>query len=105
MLRVRAAAVLLSALAAAGGAAVAQPPRPIVFRGATVIDGTGRAPIVSATIVVTGERITAVGPDTAVSPPADAQVIDARGRTIFPGLADLHVHLQGGWDGERRVPE
>jgi imidazolonepropionase-like amidohydrolase len=28
-------------------------------------------------------------------------VIDVRGRTIYPGLADTHVHLQGGWDGER----
>lgn len=73
----------------------------IVFRGATVIDGTGRPPIASASIVITGDRITAVGPDAAVTVPSAARVIDARGRTIYPGLADLHVHLQGGWDGER----
>jgi imidazolonepropionase-like amidohydrolase len=73
----------------------------IVFRGATVIDGTGRPPIVSASILVSGDRIAAVGPDAAVTVPPDARVIDARGRTIYPGLADLHVHLQGGWDGER----
>lgn len=83
------------------GVAVAQSPRAIVFRGATVIDGTGRPPILSATIVVTGDRIAAVGPDASIAVPPDAQVVDARGRTIFPGLADLHVHLQGGWDGER----
>lgn len=102
MPRIRAVAVLLTALIVSRSVApMAQPVRAIVFRGATVIDGTGRPPITSATIVVTGDRITAVGPDDSVSPPADAEIIDARGRTIFPGLADLHVHLQGGWDGER----
>jgi imidazolonepropionase-like amidohydrolase len=32
--------------------------------------------------------------------PAGVRIIDARGRTLMPGLADLHVHLTGGWDGE-----
>jgi imidazolonepropionase-like amidohydrolase len=40
-----------------------------------------------------------VGPAASVAVPKDAQVIDARGKTILPGLADLHVHLQGGWNG------
>ena len=31
--------------------------------------------------------------------PKDAQIIDAAGKTVMPGLADLHVHLQGAWDG------
>src|SRR4029077_18085312 len=31
--------------------------------------------------------------------PSDARIIDAKGRTVMPGLADLHVHLQGAWDG------
>jgi len=31
--------------------------------------------------------------------PGDARVIDAKGHRIIPGLADLHVHLQGGWNG------
>lgn len=95
------AVVLTALLFGCGIAALAQTPRAIVFRGATVIDGSGRPPIASATIVVAGDRIAAVGPDASIPVPADAQVIDARGRTIFPGLADLHVHLQGGWDGER----
>ena len=32
--------------------------------------------------------------------PRSANVIDAHGRTLMPGLADMHVHLMGGWDGE-----
>ena len=79
----------------------AQPPSALAFRGATLIDGTGRPPLPSSTIIVSGERITAVGPEATVPIPPGARVIDVRGRTIFPGLADLHVHLQGGWDGER----
>lgn len=78
-----------------------QPAGAIVFRNATVIDGTGRPAMPATTIVVSGDRIMAVGPDASVSPPPGARVIDAGGRTIFPGLADMHVHLQGGWDGER----
>jgi imidazolonepropionase-like amidohydrolase len=98
---------LLVLLAAAlTGAIVAsrvegQSPSVVAFRGAALIDGTGRPPLPSSTIVVSGDRITAVGPEASVPIPAGARVIDVRGRTIFPGLADMHVHLQGGWDGER----
>ena len=79
----------------------AQPPAAVAFRGATLIDGTGRPPLPSSTIIVSGDRIAAVGPESSVAIPSGARVIDVRGRTIFPGLADTHVHLQGGWDGER----
>jgi imidazolonepropionase-like amidohydrolase len=45
-------------------------------------------------VVVVGDRITAVGgPNTPI--PAGAQVIDAQGRTLIPGLWDMHVHLHG----------
>lgn len=60
--------------------------------GATVIDGTGADPIADGWIRVSGERIQAVGQGT---PPgdADAEVLDLRGKTVIPGLADMHVHL------------
>ena len=93
------AAGLIGSIAAAG--VEAQPPSIVALRGATLIDGTGRPPLPSSTIIVSGERIIAVGPEASVTIPPGARVIDVRGRTIFPGLADLHVHLQGGWDGER----
>jgi imidazolonepropionase-like amidohydrolase len=64
-----------------------------------VIDGNGGPPLADAVVLVRGDRIVAVGPGTVVSVPASARVIDARGRTVMPGLADLHVHLSGGWDG------
>ena len=62
-----------------------------VITNATLIDGTGADPVRGATIVIEGERVTQVGADVAV--PADADVIDAGGRTVMPGMIDCHVHM------------
>jgi imidazolonepropionase-like amidohydrolase len=51
------------------------------------------------TVVVTGNRITAVGPDDRVPVPVHAQIIDATGKTVLPGLWDMHVHISPGSDG------
>ena len=64
-----------------------------VLTGVTVIDGTGAAPVPDAAVVIDGELITAAGPRAAVTWPADAEVIDAGGRTLIPGLIDAHDHL------------
>jgi len=64
-----------------------------VLTGATLIDGTGAAPVPDAAVVIDGDRITAAGPRAALSWPADAEVIDARARTLIPGLIDAHDHL------------
>ncbi|HWP43695.1 MAG TPA: amidohydrolase family protein [Blastocatellia bacterium] len=61
--------------------------------GATLIDGTGRAPIKDAVILIEGERIKAVGPSGSTRVPEGAQVIDAGGKFVIPGLADMHNHL------------
>jgi imidazolonepropionase-like amidohydrolase len=61
------------------------------FVGARIIDGTGKAPMQNATLVVRNGRVEAVGPS--VKPPAGAQRIDASGKTIIPGLASAHSHL------------
>ena len=65
-----------------------------------VIDGNGGAPIRDGVVLVRGDRIVAVGPAGAVDIPRDAQVVDAAGKSVLPGLADMHVHLNGGWDGQ-----
>src|SRR6185503_18856361 len=65
----------------------------IAIAGGTVIDGNGGAPLRDATIVVTGSRITAVGPRASVRIPEGARVIDAAGRYIIPGMIDTNVHL------------
>ena len=62
----------------------------IVIRGATIIDGTGRDPF-TGSIVVEGERITAVDGDAPHHP--ENQTIEADGLTVMPGFIDSHVHL------------
>ena len=44
------------------------------------------------TVVVTGDRITAVGPADSVEVPDDARVVDGTGKFLTPGLWDMHVH-------------
>ena len=58
-----------------------------------VIDGRGNDPLTEATILIEGERITAVGSRSHVNIPRDATVIDAAGGSILPGLIDTHVHF------------
>jgi imidazolonepropionase-like amidohydrolase len=65
--------------------------------GATLIDGTGRAPVKNAVVVIEGTRITAVGAASKTRIPKGAQLIDGRGKFIIPGLADMHNHLGDGY--------
>lgn len=58
--------------------------------GATVIDGSGRAPQHDATVLVRDGRIVAAGHHVPV--PHDATVVDGSGRYLIPGLADMHAH-------------
>jgi imidazolonepropionase-like amidohydrolase len=67
----------------------------IAIVGAALIDGRGGAPVVNAVVIVRGERIVAAGTRTAVAVPKDAEVIDARGLTLLPGLIDAHFHIDG----------
>jgi len=73
--------------------------KPIAIVHARIIDGLGGAPIEDGTVIVSEKRIQCAGPSGGARVPANAQVIDATGKTVMPGLADMHVHLQGGWDG------
>ena len=66
----------------------------LAFVGGTLVDGTGGAPVPSATVVVTGDRIVAAGPSAKVKAPKGATIVDARGKTILPGLWDMHAHFQ-----------
>jgi imidazolonepropionase-like amidohydrolase len=64
-----------------------------VIDGATVIDGTGRAPLKNATIIIDGTRIRRIGTKGELKIPEGAEVIDAREKFVIPGLADMHNHL------------
>ena len=59
-----------------------------------IVDGTGAAPIENGRIVLQGERIAAVGPAAKVAAPANAERVDLAGKTVIPGLIDLHFHIE-----------
>ena len=68
--------------------------------GATVIDGTGRPPKSGQTILIRGERIVAVGDKIAI--PKGATVLDVAGKTVLPGLVDMHGHMYARGTAEMR---
>ena len=67
---------------------------PLVIRGGQMFDAASGRMVPSGTIVIEGDRIRSITRegDAVVSPPG-AQVIDARGKFLIPGLIDGHVHL------------
>ena len=66
----------------------------LVVQGGKLIDGTGRPPIENSVIVIQAGRFQAVGGRGEVSIPADAEVIDVKGKTVLPGFIDGHGHLE-----------
>jgi imidazolonepropionase-like amidohydrolase len=73
----------------------AQTPAVTAFVGATVVDGTGAAPIENGVVLVSGGRITAVGPASKVIVPPSATRVDLAGRTLLPGFVNAHGHVAG----------
>jgi imidazolonepropionase-like amidohydrolase len=65
----------------------------VALTHARLIDGTGAPARDDQTILITGDRITAVGTTGSVTIPADARTIDLTGRTVIPGLVGLHDHM------------
>lgn len=65
----------------------------IALVGATLIDGTGGDAVPNAVVVVSDGRITAAGARDKVTIPPTARRVDVSGRTIIPGLWDMHTHL------------
>jgi imidazolonepropionase-like amidohydrolase len=64
-----------------------------ILKNARLIDGTGAAPVDGATIVLRDNRIEAVATRNQSDFPADAEIIDAAGLTVLPGLIDCHDHM------------
>jgi imidazolonepropionase-like amidohydrolase len=62
--------------------------------GGTLIDGTGSAAVPDSAVLIEKGRIMAAGPRAAVKIPRGAKKIDARGKTILPGLWDMHAHFE-----------
>ena len=89
-------ALVLLLSATAGMAAPPEPPPPpapkvVAVRAGRLLDGHGGPPLADAVILISGDRITAVGRDLPI--PAGAEVVDLSKQTVLPGLIDCHTHL------------
>lgn len=63
--------------------------------GGRLIDGTGKEPLNNSTVLIETSEIKSIGPADEVKIPEDAEIIDATGKTVMPGLIDSHIHLLG----------
>jgi imidazolonepropionase-like amidohydrolase len=68
------------------------PAKSLAITGVTVIDATGAPALPDMTVVVTGDRITAVTKSREVGAPERARVVDGKGKYLIPRLWDMHVH-------------
>lgn len=87
------AAIIL--LAACGAAVPDAEPADLAIVGARLIDGTGGEPVADSVILIDDGRVVAAGPSDAVEVPDGTEVVDAAGKTVIPGLVDLHAHYGG----------
>jgi imidazolonepropionase-like amidohydrolase len=95
MIRIMALAAkcFLTTVAFVEAAAAAAPPAasPLLIRNATLIDGTGAPPRTGVDILVRNRTIAAIG--RRLRAPPGAQIVEATGKYVIPGLIDAHVHL------------
>jgi imidazolonepropionase-like amidohydrolase len=62
--------------------------------GGRLIDGTGKPAVENAVVVLRDGKIAAAGPAASTPVPAGAQVIDAKGKSVLPGLWEMHAHFE-----------
>lgn len=93
-MRLAVASLLLIAAATFAFSTVRRVDRPIVLDGAQIVDGTGGPPIPSGRVVIQDGRITSIGSAATTPAPSAAERLDLSGRTIIPGLIDLHFHIE-----------
>ena len=67
------------------------PAADLAITHATIIDGTGAAPLRDATLLVRNGKVVSAGPKVKI--PAGSQTIDASGKTVIPGLISAHSHV------------
>ncbi|HEX6900291.1 MAG TPA: amidohydrolase family protein [Thermoanaerobaculia bacterium] len=70
-----------------------RPAHGFVVRGARLFDPETKTVRPGMTVVVAGNKIQAVGPDGKVAIPEGAEIVEARGKTLLPGLWDMHQHF------------
>ena len=88
---------LVLVLAACGGSpAPVVEPGGLALVGAQLIDGTGAAPLADSVVGIRDGRVESAGARDPTLIPEGTEVVDVAGKTIMPGLVNLHVHYRGG---------
>jgi imidazolonepropionase-like amidohydrolase len=101
-MKLKAIAATLAVLGAAAAvhaestaAAAQNAPHIVAVRAGKLVDVVAGKVLENQTILISGERITAVGPSASVAVPAGAELVDLSNATVLPGLVDAHTHLTG----------
>ncbi len=71
----------------------------VALKGARLITMKGDQVIEDGTIIIENNKITAIGKGAEIAIPADARILDVSGKTIMPGIVDVHAHLHTSPDG------
>lgn len=80
-------------------ALMTRPAGPVAITNVSLFDASTRSMKRGMTVVIEGQRIAMVAPTAAATIPAGATLIDGSGKTLLPGLWDMHVHLNSDSDG------
>src|SRR5262249_50074561 len=74
--------------------------KPFVITHVNLIDCVGTEPLADHSVIISGNRITRIGPSKDVPVPPNATVVDGQGKYLIPGLWDMHIH----WYGKEQIP-
>jgi hypothetical protein len=96
--------LLLLTISSWGQSSALTQPKQLALIHVTVIDATGAPPKPEMTVVIIGDRITALGKTGKVRIPRNAEVINATGKFLIPGLWDMHIHSVNYENGRRFLP-
>jgi imidazolonepropionase-like amidohydrolase len=86
-------ATTAAAQTAASTPTLASAPTITAWVGGTVVSADGGPAIKNATVLISGERISQVGPASSIAIPSGAKIIPMTGKWLIPGLMNMHVHL------------
>jgi imidazolonepropionase-like amidohydrolase len=71
-----------------------EPAAVTAIMGGRLIDGTGRPPVEDSVVLLRGGKIVAAGPAANVPIPRGAEFVDAKGKSVLPGLWEMHAHFE-----------
>jgi imidazolonepropionase-like amidohydrolase len=95
--------IVVSLAMACATIVVAAQSKAIAITNVTLIDGTGARPRV-VTVIVEGDRITAIARSGRERIPNGSTIVDGRGKYLIPGLWDMHVHIGRHVEGTKILP-